>query len=75
MGNKNKKAENFCQVNKEKLQKRWQKYYRNLSQNEKIKKRNYENIKNKNMLEGEYLKNYYNKGKKLANYLINRVEE
>ena len=41
----------------------------------KLKKRNRENIKNKNMLEGEYLKNYNNKGKKLANYLINRVEE
>ena len=41
----------------------------------KLKKRNRENIKNKNMLEGEYLKNYNNKGKNLANYLIKRVEE
>ena len=52
MENKNRKAENYYQANKEKLQKKLQKYYRNLSQNEEIKKRNYENIRNKNMLDG-----------------------
>ena len=53
--------------------------YRNLSENKQIKKRNYANNKNKNMTdEGrerkkEYLKNYYNKRKKLLNHLINQT--
>ena len=39
------KIKNYQQTNIDKIQKRWQEYYRNLS--EKIKEINYDNIKNK----------------------------
>lgn len=42
-------AKHYYQSNKEKLQKRLQEYYINLSEQEKIKKRKYPNIRNKNM--------------------------
>ena len=44
-----KKAKKYNQVNKEKLQKRTQEYYKYLSEDEKINKRSYVNIRNKKM--------------------------
>ena len=55
------------QGNKEKLQERSREYYRNLSENEKIKTRNYANNRNKNMSDEdierkkEYMRSYYHK--------------
>ena len=52
-------------MNCKKIQKRSQENYRNLSEDEKIKKRNYANNRNKNMSHvdrerrKEYMKNYY----------------
>ena len=43
------KAKTYCQSNKEKLPRRLQEYYRNLCEDEKIKKRNYAYIGNKYM--------------------------
>ena len=47
--NKKKKAKTYYQSNKEKLPIRLQEYYRNLCEDEKIKKRNYAYIGNKYM--------------------------
>ena len=49
MNDKKTKAKIYFQANIEKLQKRSREYYRNLSEAEKIKKRNYTNIRTKNM--------------------------
>ena len=47
MNDKKTKAKIYFQANIEKLQKRSREYYRNLSEAEKIKKRNYTNIRTK----------------------------
>ena len=51
MENKKTEAKIFFQANKEKLQKSSREYHRNLSEDEKIKNRNYANIRNKNKSE------------------------
>ena len=53
-------------------------YYRNISEDEIIKIRNYAKIKNKNIRHGsrkrkEYMKNYYHKRKKLLNHFISLI--
>ena len=53
MNNKKTKAKIYFQANIEKLQKRSREYYRNLSEAEKIKKRNYTNIRTKNMSDAD----------------------
>ena len=40
------KTKKYYEINKEKLQQRSQKYYKNLPEDEKIKKRNYANNRN-----------------------------
>ena len=66
MENRKTKAKNHYQANKEKLKERLQVYYRNLSE-DKLKKRNYASIRNKNMSDGdreikkECTRNYYYK--------------
>ena len=47
--NNKSKCKTYFKVNKEKLQKISREYYTNLSKDEKIKKRNYGNVRNKNM--------------------------
>ena len=55
--------------------------YRNLSEEEKMKKRNFANFRNKNILDvprerkKEHMKKYYYKSKHLLNNLINCVEQ
>ena len=49
MTNKKIRATNYYQPNEEKLQKRLREFYRNLSEDAKIKKRNIANNRNKNM--------------------------
>ena len=46
-------SKKYYQTNKEKLQEGSQVYYRNLPEDEKIKKRNYANNRNKNMSDEE----------------------
>ena len=53
MNDKKTKAKIYFQANIEKLQKRSREYYRNLSEAEKIKKRNYTNIRTKNMSDAD----------------------
>ena len=53
MNDKKTKAKIYFQANIEKLQKRSREYYRNLSEAEKIKKRNYANIRTKNMSDAD----------------------
>ena len=53
MNDKETKAKIYFQANIEKLQKRSREYYRNLSEAEKIKKRNYTNIRTKNMSDAD----------------------
>ena len=60
MRNKNTKVKNYSQANKEKFQEKSQGYYRNLFEVEEIEKRNYADIRNKNMSE-EFRRNYYYK--------------
>ena len=68
-------------MNKEKLQKRSQEYYRNLSEDKKLKKGTHANNINKSMTDEYrerkkgYLKKYYHKRKDLLNHLISHVEE
>ena len=72
------KSKNYYQANKEKLQGRLPgKYYRNLSEDDKIKKRNYVNIRNKIMSEKteKGKKNIWEKREHFLNHLNNRVEE
>ena len=71
MENKKKtKAKIYCQANKEKIPRKLQEYYRNLCEDEKIKKRNYANLRKKfvwaTVRERKmvYMKNYYYEGKK-----------
>ena len=71
MEDKKTKAKNYFQANIGKLQKRSREYYRNLSEAEKIKKRNYTNIRTKNMSDAdrekkEYTQNYYYKRKRCS---------
>ena len=76
--NRKEKAIHYYQANKEKIQNRAHKNYRNLSEGEKIKKRNYAN---KNMSDTdrvrrkEYMKNYYYKRINLLSHLVNCIEE
>ena len=53
MNDKKTKAKIYFQANIEKLQKRSREYYRNLSEAEKIKKRNYTNIRTTNMSDAD----------------------
>lgn len=71
MENKKKtKAKIYCQANKEKIPRKLQEYYRNLCEDEKIKKRNYANLRKKFVWAAVrerkmvYMKNYYYEGKK-----------
>ena len=48
-----KKSKNYYQSNKEKLQERSREYYRNLSEDERIKKGNYASTRNKNSSEAD----------------------
>ena len=63
------------------MQKRLSEYCRNLSEYEKIKKRNYAKTKNINMSDvnrerkKEYIKNYYYNRKDLLCQLVNCIEE
>ena len=63
------------------MQKRLIEYCRNLSEDEKIKKRNYAKTKNINMSDvnrerkKEYIKNYYYNRKDLLCQLVNCIEE
>ena len=53
MNDKKTKAKIYFQANIEKLQKRSREYYRNLYEAEKIKKRNYTNIRTKTMSDAD----------------------
>ena len=53
MENKKNKSKNYYQSNKEKLQKKSRVCYRNISEDEKIKKISYANIRNKNMSDAD----------------------
>ena len=64
-----------------KSKKRLRKYYGNISEEEKIKKRTYANIRNWNMSDADrkrkkdYMKNSYYKGKPLLNHSIKCVQK
>ena len=45
------KAKKYYRANKEKIQRRSREYYRNFSEDAKIKIRNYENSRNENMID------------------------
>ena len=71
MNDKKTKAKIYFQANIEKLQKRSREYYRKLSEAEKIKKRNYTNIRTKKCQtqiekKKEYMQNYYSKRKRCS---------
>ena len=80
MEHKKTRVKLYYQIDKEKLQKRSRRYYRNLFEDEKTKKR-YPNTKIKNMSDldrerkKEYIKNYNCKIKNPLIHLINCVKE
>ena len=69
------KAKNYYQTNKEKLQKTLWEYNRNLSEDEKLKKRNYASSRYKNMSDIDnkerkiYIKTYYFRRKNVVKLL------
>lgn len=71
MEDKKTKPKNYFQANIENLQKRSREYYGNISETEKIKKRNYTNVRTKNMSDAdrekkECTQNYYYKRKRCS---------
>ena len=75
MENKTVETKNYYQTNK-KISRKIARVYRNLSEDEKLKKTNHANNKNKNISDEnrerkeQYMRNYYYKRKKFLNNLL-----